>query len=372
MSRPSKSKIFPVLFSIVALSGILWIFYDSFYGSVTGEHENEVNTVLIGSKDAVFEPVLPDDPVAIPEDFKEHPEFQHEWWHFFANVQDENDEHYGIQWSFFRIASDEREIGGWQSPQTYLSHVVITSNQASIKEQRVARGGIGQAGVQDAPFGIWIDNWRWSTTSNAPFPSTLNIETDEFKVNLHSSTIGPYVVNGDLGYQIKHDLLPVASFSVAAPFIRTKGQLVLGGKTYRVQGEAWFNKEWGSGLLAEGQQGWDQFSLRLTDGRTLMVNQYRHVRQPSYTFGTIADRKGDVVILKGEDVEIVPIGTAKLRNGRKLPLQWVINVPKYNINLTTRVMKAEQWLPFAIPYWEGPIVATGSHEAVGLMQLTGY
>jgi hypothetical protein len=82
MARPTKLKIFPILFSIIALSGIGWIFYDSFYGGVTGEHHNEVNAVLIGSKDAVFEPVLPDDPVAIPEDFKEHPEFQHEWWHF--------------------------------------------------------------------------------------------------------------------------------------------------------------------------------------------------------------------------------------------------------------------------------------------------
>jgi predicted secreted hydrolase len=77
--------------------------------------------------------------------------------------------------------------------------------------------------------------------------------------------------------------LPVASYSIGAPFIRTKDKLTLGGKAYRVQGEAWFNKEWGSGLLAEGQQGWDQFALRLEDGRTLMVNQYRHIRQPSYT-----------------------------------------------------------------------------------------
>ncbi|KJY81051.1 lipocalin-like domain-containing protein [Vibrio nigripulchritudo] len=372
MARPTKLKIFPILFSIIALSGIGWIFYDSFYGGVTGEHHNEVNAVLIGSKDAVFEPVLPDDPVAIPEDFKEHPEFQHEWWHFFANVQDEQGEHYGIQWSFFRIANDEREMSGWQSPQMYLSHAVITSNQTSIKEQRVARGGIGQAGVQELPFGMWIDNWRWKTTGSSPFPGSLHISTDEFELNLDSTSIGPYVVNGELGYQIKHDLLPVASYSISAPFIRTKGELTLGGKTYRVQGEAWFNKEWGSGLLAEGQQGWDQFALRLEDGRTLMVNQYRHIRQPSYTFGTLANRKGDVMVLQGDELEIIPISNSTLRNGRTLPLQWIINVPEHNINLTTRVMKAEQWLPFAIPYWEGPIVATGSHDAIGLMQLTGY
>lgn len=165
MSRPSKSKIFPVLFSIVALSGISWIFYDSFYGPVTGEHENEVNTVLIGSKDAVFEPVLPDDPVAIPEDFKEHPEFQHEWWHFFANVQDENEEHYGIQWSFFRIASDEREIGVGKAHRPtcrmLLSHLikqalkskgslVAGSGKPVCKMPHLVFGSITGVGVQPA------------------------------------------------------------------------------------------------------------------------------------------------------------------------------------------------------------------------------
>ncbi len=372
MNRLSKFKIFPVLFFIIALFGISWIFYDSFYGPVTGKQENEVNAVLIGSKDAVFDSVKSQDPVVLPEDFKEHPKFQHEWWHFFANVQDENHEHFGIQWSFFRIANDEREAEGWQSSQVYLSHAVITSNNKSYKKQRVARGGIGQAGVQEAPFSIWIDNWSWRSKGNTPFPSLLSLETDEFKVNLQSTVIGPYVLNGDLGYQVKHDLLSVASFSVSVPFIRTQGELELGGKIYRVKGNAWFDKEWGTGLLGEGQQGWDQFSLRLSDGRTLMANHYRHAQQDSYMFGTIADKSGGVIALTGEEIEMIPIDISKLSNGRKLPLHWQINIPKHNISLTTRVMKTEQWLPFAIPYWEGPIIATGSHEAIGLMQLTGY
>jgi len=368
-----NSKLVQSLVVVLIMLGIGWVFYDSFFGEVAVEERNEVNAVLLGDNDAVFEPVLPNNSVRLPQDFRFHPEYQHEWWHFFANVQDEEGEQYGIQWSFFRVASDERETKGWQSPQLYISHLVITSQDKIWKQQRIARGGIGQAGMIQKPFKIWIDNWHWKSLSRTPFPGRLDVETDEFSVHLANYAAGPYVLNGDQGYQAKHDLLPVASYSVSAPFVRTKGQMELNGRVFRIEGDAWLSKEWGSGLLAEGQQGWDLFSLRLDNGSTLMVSQYRHSRQPAYTFGTLSNKKGDVFILKDEDIDMNPAsGVTKLANDRELPLQWNIKVAKYDIDLNTKVVRKEQWLPFAIPYWEGPVKATGSHQAKGLMQLTGY
>ncbi len=372
MSSLINSKIVQVLIVCLIMLGIAAVFYESFFGEIEAEERNEVNAVLLGSNNAVFEPVLPNTSVMLPQDFKLHPEYQHEWWHYFANVVSEEGVEYGVQWSFFRVASDERETRGWQSPQIYIAHIVITSNDKIWKQQRIARGGIGQAGMMQKPFKIWLDNWHWQSLGRTPFPGRLDVETDEFSVHLANYAAGPYVLNGDRGYQAKHDLLPVASYSVGAPFVRVKGQLEIEGKLTRIEGNAWLSKEWGSGLLAEGQQGWDLFSLRLDSGSTLMVNQYRHVSQPAYTFGTLANKKGDVIILTEKDIQMLPKSLKKLNNGRKVPLQWTINVPKYGISLETEVMRKEQWLPFAIPYWEGPVHATGTHKAKGLMQLTGY
>lgn len=349
----------------------IWSYY-SYFADVGEEGINEVNSVLMSEQFKVFEPVLPDRTVSLPKDFQFHPEFQHEWWHYFATLEDANGKDYSVQWSFFRIATDEREARGWQSPQIYISNVVVTSATQVWKEQRLARGGIGQAGMTNRPFRIWIDNWNWRALGATPFPGRLSIETDTFGLELDSVTKGPYVLNGENGYQKKHDLLPIASYNFSAPFLALNGKLMLDGKEIEVSGNAWLHKEWGSGLLGEGQQGWDWFVFNLDDGSALSVSRYRSNQQMPYVFGTLATRSGKVYQLSDSDIDITPLPNSTLLNGRRMPLQWIINVPKYEINLTTRIQRRDMWLPFVIPYWEGPIMASGSHEASGFMQLTGY
>ncbi|MCG9632460.1 lipocalin-like domain-containing protein [Vibrio sp. Isolate30] len=349
----------------------IWSYY-SYFADVGEEGVNEVNSVLMSEQFKVFEPVLPDRTVSLPKDFQFHPEFQHEWWHYFATLEDASGKDYSVQWSFFRIATDEREARGWQSPQIYISNVVVTSATQVWKEQRLARGGIGQAGMTNRPFRIWIDNWNWRALGATPFPGRLSVETDTFGLELDSVTKGPYVLNGENGYQKKHDLLPIASYNFSAPFLALNGTLTLDGVEVEVSGNAWLHKEWGSGLLGEGQQGWDWFVFNLDDGAALSVSRYRNNHQMPYVFGTLATRSGKVYRLSESDIDIKPLPNSTLLNGRRMPLQWIINVPKYEINLTTRIQRRDMWLPFVIPYWEGPIMASGSHEASGFMQLTGY
>ena len=349
----------------------IWSYY-SYFADVGEEGVNEVNSVLMSEQFKVFEPVLPDRTVSLPKDFQFHPEFQHEWWHYFATLEDASGKDYSVQWSFFRIATDEREARGWQSPQIYISNVVVTSATQVWKEQRLARGGIGQAGMTNRPFRIWIDNWNWRALGATPFPGRLSVETDTFGLELDSVTKGPYVLNGENGYQKKHDLLPIASYNFSAPFLALNGTLTLDGVEVEVSGNAWLHKEWGSGLLGEGQQGWDWFVFNLDDGAALSVSRYRNNHQMPYVFGTLATRSGKVYQLSESDIDIKPLPNSTLLNGRRMPLQWIINVPKYEINLTTRIQRRDMWLPFVIPYWEGPIMASGSHEASGFMQLTGY
>ncbi|MGF1756189.1 carotenoid 1,2-hydratase [Vibrio makurazakiensis] len=361
-----------VLVTCTLLALIGWGFYYSFIKDVGNKGVNEVSAILISENKQVFEPVLPDRTISLPNDFQFHPDFQHEWWHYFASVKSESGEIYSIQWSFFRIATDERETSGWQSPQLYIANVVISSKSGVWKDQRLARGGIGQAGMSNKPFRIWIDNWSWRSLSSTPFPGQLSASTEKFELALNTYAKGPYVFNGDKGYQQKHDLLPVASYNFSAPFLAVSGSIKLDGKLIPVSGNAWLHKEWGSGLLGEGQQGWDWFIFNLDDGRSLSINRYRHNQQLPYVFGTLATRSGKVIQLTEKDISITPLQNSTLMNGRRLPLQWIINVKEYDINLTTRIVRRDMWLPFVIPYWEGPINASGSHEATGFMQLTGY
>ncbi|MDD9197045.1 lipocalin family protein, partial [Aliivibrio sp. S3MY1] len=120
------------------------------------------------------------------------------------------------------------------------------------------------------------------------------------------------------------------------------------------------------------QQGWDWFIINLSRSRKLLVTQYRYKDQTPYRYGVLLDNHGGFISLGEDDFTLQTLPARQLKNGRKLPLQWIINVPKYNINLTTQVVRNEQWLDTLIPYWQGPITTTGSHQVTGFMQLTGY
>lgn len=363
-----------LLIALIAIIAILVSAYLLKEANTTLQNEdNDVNSLLLSQPDEVFEPVLPGTAVKLPEDLSFHDKYQHEWWHFFANVVDENGEEYGIQWSYFRIADSNNTGAGWLNPQIFVSHIVVTHKHQVWKEQRLARGGIGQAGMSNMPFRLWIDNWYWRSLSKTPFPGQLIVSTDDFDLEMTSATSGPYVLPGEYGYQKKHDLLPVASYNLTAPFLRVKGALRLGpNKLISVKGNAWMSKEWGSGLMAEGQQGWDWFVLKLDDETSLSVSRYRHNQQMPYVFGTLSTNDGKVTSIDPQDLNLKPLLPSQDVDGKEIPLQWLIQIPKHNISLTTQVVNSELFLPFVIPYWEGPIKAWGTHNATGFMQLTGY
>ncbi|ELP5729648.1 carotenoid 1,2-hydratase [Vibrio vulnificus] len=367
----SNNAVLIATFIVVAVMTALLGWYWS-KPSDNNSQDYHLKTSLGIQDKTIFEPVLPNKKVTLPDDFKFHEQYQHEWWHYFATLKDAQEQVYTVQFSMFRIATDEREVSGWQNPQLYLANIVLTDKKNIVFEQRVARGGIGQAGSTNKPFRMWIDNWSWRALGSTPFPGSLSVDTDDFSIELATRTGGPFVLNGDKGYQIKHDLESVASFSVSAPFLDVKGILSLDGRRIEVTGQAWLQKEWGSNLFGEGQQGWDWFTLQLDNDKALSVSRYRHRSRLPYIFGTLSTTSGKVIPLTEKEVTIYPILYTTLADGRRVPLQWAIEVPSQDIYVQTKALYAEMWLPFLIPYWEGPIEVSGTKSGHGFMQLTGY
>ncbi len=79
---------------------------------------------------------------------------------------------------------------------------------------------------------------------------------------------------------------------------------------------------------------------------------------------------GTTIALSADEIDLVPVVSAASENERDIPLQWVVNIPKYNIHLVTKAVNRDLWSPFLLPYWEGPIITDGSHKVTGFMQLT--
>ncbi|TVO39098.1 lipocalin-like domain-containing protein [Vibrio algivorus] len=321
---------------------------------------------------AVYDPVLPDYTIKYGKDFAEHGGFHNEVWHYRANLKGDDGLDYGVQWTVYRVANGDHQGVGWENAQIYTAQVVVSTSKHSWSQQRIARGGIGQAGVMMYPFRLWIDDWSWVSNNNFAIASQLNVKTDDFQVTLQNAAYGPFVLNGDKGYEKTHDLMSTASYSFSAPFIKAKGSLILNGKAVKVSGIAWLDKEWGNHLVANRSLRWDTFNLHLSDGRVLSLTQYHNPQNIRYISGSLSSKNGSTIKIKDSEVRIYPIEKQQLLNGRLLPLRWVIELPNYQISLITQSLNKELWLPFWIPSWEGPIEVTGSHKGVGFMQLTGY
>ncbi len=334
---------------------------------------NEFDSILSANSQSVFEPVLPDSPVILPEDFRFHQDFQQEWWHFFANVTDERGREYGIQWSYLRVAREEAAQRGWLNPQLFISYISIGSRENSVHEQRIARGGVGQAGMENRPFRIWLDNWNWRSLGKTPFPGQLRASSDKFAIDMLVNPVGPFVLPGEQGYVVKDDMLPIASYNFSAPFLNVNGKMMLDdGEQVTVRGHGWLSKEWGTGLLASQHQGWDWLVIPLDETSTLSVHRYRRESRQPYLSGYIATNDGKYWALDDSQLTLEPLLHSTLENGHSVPLEWELRVPRFGVNVRVRPINTNQWLPFVVPYWQGAIETIGSHNSQGFMQLYGY
>lgn len=94
-----------------------------------------------------------------PADHGAHPAFRIEWWYLTANLTGPDGTDYGAQWTLFRSALAPEEVEGWSSPQLWMGHAAVTTPDTHHFAERLARGGVGQAGVTlDGGFRAWIDD----------------------------------------------------------------------------------------------------------------------------------------------------------------------------------------------------------------------
>lgn len=336
----------------------------------TPQNTDEANT---NSK--TFANVVPGYDISFPFDHASHPEFAVEWWYITANLTDEHNAPYALQWTLFRFASETGSTP-WANAQQYMGHVGLRDGKNAWFEERFARGGVGNAGVSTeesaAPFNAFIDDWQWLGQSAEMFPSTLEftIET-QIKVNLDFTADKPFVKHGEQGFSRKLRDSEQASYYYSQPHIQVSGKLELPTGTVQVAGNAWFDHEWTSQYLSPLAQGWDWFSIHFDDGAKLMLFNMRHEQAKDFWSGTLVTTNGEVIHLTEQDIQSKVLKRETVA-GRLLPLYWSVQLPDQQINIQIAPMQAQQWNSGIFSYYEGGTVISGSHSGVGFIELTGY
>lgn len=322
----------------------------------------------LGSEAQGFETPKPGTPLVFPKDHGAHSNFRTEWWYLTANLKDADGASYGVQWTLFRHALEPGARAGWDDRNIWMAHAAATSAQEHLFAQTMARGGVGQAGVTDAPFRAFIDDWIFEARDIGVAKAHVAARAANFSYALELGGEAPVVLQGEGGFSRKSDA-GQASYYYSQPFFSVKGTLAIHGREVKVTGRAWMDREWSSQPLAPDQKGWDWFSLHLTNGEKLMLFRLRGATD--YLSGNWIGRDGTTNLLARDDISLEPVAQTTIGE-RRLPTRWRLRVKSRGLDIETAPLNAQSWMGTDFPYWEGPIAFSGSQSGEGYLEMTGY
>ena len=302
-----------------------------------------------------------------PTDHGPHYDYRIEWWYLTANLEGLDGTPYGLQWTLFRSALTSDGGKGWSSPQLWMGHAAVTTPDAHFVTERLARGCIGQAGVQADPFEAWIDDWQLVGPDFATL--TVTASGPDFAYDMVLNSDGPLVFHGDEGYSLK-SAEGQASYYYSQPFYAIEGTLILPTGTIEVAGDAWLDREWSSQPLSDNQTGWDWFSLSFEDGK-LMGFRLRQTDGSDYTSATWIDPDGTTTSYSNSAFEAEPVAISDI-GGRDVPTTWNVRLADRGVDVEVTAINPQAWMNTSVPYWEGPITVQGSHTGRGYLEMTGY
>jgi len=337
------------------------------------------------------EPVIRGTELVFPKDHGIHAEQGIEWWYLTANLQSDTGETFGVQWTLFRTLMPSNIESKWWDNNLYFAHFAMQHNQEHVAFERFSRAG--QAKVTSSPFNAAIDNWQLSSINEDFLPLKLTAAHENYQIALTLSD-SPMTLHGDKGYSQKTQS-GHASYYFSYPFLNVKGSLTFAGQTYKVTGNAWYDREWSASLLDKNQLGWDWFSLvdSQSEGsaqKGLMLFCIRGREQKAepkeeqrrdynglsngngydYCRGTRIAADGTATDISKDSIKLSVVETVIIDN-HDYPSKWQVelpNTPAISIESITKDSRNN----LTIPYWEGRVNATGGFTGKGYAEVTGY
>ncbi|MEM0899696.1 MAG: lipocalin-like domain-containing protein [Pseudomonadota bacterium] len=311
--------------------------------------------------------------LTFPQDHGSHPAYRIEWWYLTSNLTGDDGREYGIQWTLFRSALAPQSGEGWSSPQLWMAHAGLTTPDGHFHAERLARGGVGQAGVSAEPFEAFIDDWSLQSLNmggDAYDGLQVSATGTDFSYQLRLEASGPLVFQGDKGYSVK-SAAGQASYYYSQPFFEVAGTLKLPDRDVNVTGNGWLDREWSSQPLSETQTGWDWVSLHLDGGQKLMGFRLRDRTTAPFTSATWIEADGTATPFTDGALTLTPLEETRVE-GRDVPTSWQVQLPEKSVDVRIDAVNPMSWMSVSVPYWEGPVRIEGSHTGRGYLEMTGY
>ncbi len=333
----------------------------------------------------IYEQALPGYKYRFPEDHYSHDRYRTEWWYYTGHLKSENGKEFGFELTFFRSASSVEggvKTGAWSLNNIYMAHFAITDidGRKFFNDEKLSRAGVGSAGASQTACKVWTENWSLDRSGK-----THNIRAvdGEYSLQLALDEASEPVIHGENGVSQKASCVGCASHYYSFTRMPARGTLKFNGASFKVDGEAWMDHEFGSNQLTAEQVGWDWFSLQLDDKTELMLYAMRlkNSKLDQNSSGTSVSQK-KVQHLRLSDYTITATKQWKSpHTGGVYPAGWHVIVPSLKLELDLEPELADQELVShrndGISYWEGACSVKGKKDGKAItgkayVELTGY
>lgn len=329
-----------------------------------------------------YRDVVPGSRVKLPRDLSFRKDYRVQWWYFTGHLFDDAGREFGYELTFFAVNIQKTPFRSAFGVNTlYLSHFAVSD----VQEKRFHTaensdvGAYRYAGAAENRLRVWIGR-NILTGSGERMHIKAVDEKAGMALDLDLLPQKPVVLQGDRGYSRKSEVSPlIASLYFSFTDLKTAGTLCLGGKTSTVTGRSWFDREISSQGLNENAAGWDWFSLKLDDGRDIML--YRMRKKDGsidpFSSGTVVERDGRSRHLAQPEFTVTALDQyTSEKTGARYPARWEIAVPSERLRLLVTPLIQDQEFVAASStwnhYWEGTCAIEGTVPGRAYVELTGY
>jgi predicted secreted hydrolase len=337
-------------------------------------------------------------PVSLPRDDGPHDRLT-EWWYYTGHLRAPDGQRFGFEYVVFRA-----ERGGF--PVTWASHLALTDETAGQFHfaQRTEIGRQVDASPTDGglPTGFaftlsGVDLTGQTTPGSTPWQMRGSGGDDTLAAIAQGGEVAGDPTSS-FGLDLRlvsrkppalHDIDGWVDFGVAGGsyyYSRTdmaaSGSVVVGEKTLRVEGDAWFDHQWGD-FISVGGGGWDWFAINLEDGTDITLSLVRDA-DGTYplVYGTLVAPDGTTRHLARDDFDVaVDRSWTSPATGATYPAGWTVRLPAEGLEIRLVPTVAQQELDTrpttGVVYWEGSQVVTATRDGDALagqayVELTGY
>lgn len=338
----------------------------------------------------------PDYAWSFPRDHWSHDGYRTEWWYFTGQLEAEDDpgRRFGYQLTMFKVGLAPElppSRSAWAAKSLWMGH-------AALGDFREGKHRFSEALWREVPFlagfgdpsdpriawgrapagsdGTWEIRWN-----GRGFDLSMRDDAQGFSFDLTTVPEKELVRHGRGGWSRKSRDGEAASLYYSFTRLRTVGTVRAGDRSWRVRGQSWMDQEFSSSLLAAEQSGWDWFSLRLADGRDLMLFVLRRRDGTvDWRSGTLVPASGSARELADHEWSLRSTATWTSRASKAAyPARWTVEVPGEGIRVELVPELTDQEnrgrTAGGIVYWEGSVSIVdpaGAPAGLGYAELTGY